>query len=274
MALRVRLSAGVELWEPVCVFDLAENLGVEVRFVGIASMEGMYRSGEAPLILIASERPLGRKAFTCAHELGHRVFNDGTKIDELLEGGARTGPFDPREFRADCFAGFLLMPKTAVCRAFSLRGWDPAVCTAEQAYVIAGYFGVGYTSLVHQMRYSLALLSDCRADALLKATPKALRSSILGMAVERNLIVVDQPWSGRAVDGQVGDLVLAPKGTVCDKNLAEPMAGHQKGTLLRVTKPGLARLSADGDWHAFLRVSRQDYVGRSVFRHLEDFEDE
>jgi Zn-dependent peptidase ImmA (M78 family) len=123
-ALRVRQSAGLGMWTPMCVYDVAEKLGIEVRFVDISSMEGMYCKIATPLILVSSLRPSGRQAFTCAHELGHHIYKHGTRIDELVDRPTAKSRFDPEEFLADCFAGLLLMPKSAVSRAFAICGWD------------------------------------------------------------------------------------------------------------------------------------------------------
>jgi Zn-dependent peptidase ImmA (M78 family) len=70
-ALRIRASVHVKPWDAIDIFDLTQQLGVEVRFAKISSMEGMYLRQSAPTILIASERPAGRQRFSCAHELGH-----------------------------------------------------------------------------------------------------------------------------------------------------------------------------------------------------------
>ena len=84
-ALRTRLALGYGLDHAVCVYDLAEKLGLEVRFLDLPSMEGMYTSASDPTIIISSLRPPGRRAFTCAHELGHHNRGDGVQIDEFVE---------------------------------------------------------------------------------------------------------------------------------------------------------------------------------------------
>ena len=106
-ALRTRLSVGYGLDHAVCVYDIAEKLGLEVRFLDLPTMEGMYSSASSPTIIVSSLRPPGRRAFTCAHELGHHNRSDGVEIDELVEQWY-IPRFDPKEFAADCFAGALL----------------------------------------------------------------------------------------------------------------------------------------------------------------------
>ena len=81
----MRRRAGFSLNEAICVYDLADQLGIEVRFADIPSMEGMYCRESGPTIILSSLRPSGRQAFTCAHELGHHSNGDGTGIDQLVE---------------------------------------------------------------------------------------------------------------------------------------------------------------------------------------------
>ena len=109
-ALRTRKNAGYKLDEAICVYDLAETLGIEVRFADIPSMEGMLYCNPDPAIIVSSLRPSGRRAFTCAHELGHFQAGDGTTVDELV-GGSDKAASDATKFMADCFAGSLVMSK-------------------------------------------------------------------------------------------------------------------------------------------------------------------
>ena len=84
-ALEVRKKAGLSLSLPICIYDLAgETLKVEVRFQAGPSFGGMYAK-ETQTILVPSERPAGRRAFTCAHELGHWYFKHGTRLEDLIE---------------------------------------------------------------------------------------------------------------------------------------------------------------------------------------------
>ena len=88
-ALRMRKNAGYRLDEAICVYDLAETLGIEVRFADIPSMEGMLYCNPDPAIIVSSLRPSGRRAFTCAHELGHFQAGDGTTVDDLVGGSEK-----------------------------------------------------------------------------------------------------------------------------------------------------------------------------------------
>ena len=179
VAIKERKRAGIGLTSPICVFDLIHQAGIEVRFQNISSMEGLYYNDGKPLILISSCRPRGRVAFNCAHEYGHHVFGHGDRIDEVIDSTSKK-QWEPDEFLADCFAGFFLMPKIAISKAFAVRGWNVAECTSDQAFVISGYMGVGYKSLLTHMYYSLKSISYEHFNQLNSFSPKALKSSFTG----------------------------------------------------------------------------------------------
>jgi hypothetical protein len=202
MALRVRQKEGIAPDEPCSVYDLAEKLGVEARFAELPSAEGVYSPGK-PLIIVSSLRPPGRQAFTCGHELGHHAYGHGEQFDELVEerGGSRR--HDPKEFEADCFASALLMPKTALLKGLAIRGWSPKNISAEQAYTLASWLGVGYTTLVGNMNWGMGLLERRQAETLEKVKLPQIRRSILERECKDQLIVVDQAWTGRPIDAQV-----------------------------------------------------------------------
>ena len=196
-ALRMRRDAGYGLDEAICVFDLAEQLGIEVRLTDIPSMEGMLYCNPEPVIIVTSLRPLGRRAFTCAHELGHFHYGHGTTVDDLVGKSPKIG-FDPKEFAADCFAGALLMPKMAIERAFSLRNWSIGCPTPGQVYTISNYFGVGYSTLIYHLSNGLCLLPHSSAEKLLKVRPGRAQAQAIGWESEDKVWVVDSLWKGRA----------------------------------------------------------------------------
>ena len=271
-AFRTRLRAGYGLDTPICVYDLAGRLGIEVRFFDLPSMEGVYYSTPKPHIILSSLRPAGRRAFTCSHELGHHSRKDGTCLDEIVEQWARP-LYDPKEFYADCYAGALLMPKTAIERGFALRKWQISECTPDQVYAMSNFFGVGYTTLVHHLSRGLLLLSSAHAERLLKVAPRRAQALAVGWETLETVWVVDRHWVGRPIDVEAGDLILLHERTRTEGNCAEPVRGVADGRLLRATKPGIGRLEGSTGWASFVRVSRRAFVGRDVHRHQEEADD-
>lgn len=269
----MRRAAGYGLDHAVCVYDLAERLGVEVRFMDLPSVEGIYSATANPAIIVSSLRPPGRRAFTCAHELCHHSQGDGVRIDELVEYWERPR-FDPKEFMADCFAGALLMPKMAVSKAFAARGWSMNQCTPAQAFMLAGYFGVGYTTLIHHMRSALQVLSDTHAAALLKIRPQKAQALLVGWETPDPVRVVDVHWAGRAVDVEVGDTIYVQGRVRSEGTCVEWLSDTEYGRLLCAARPGIGRLDDGAAWSAYVRVSRRDWVGRGVCRHWEEADGE
>ncbi|MDB6025130.1 MAG: Zn peptidase [Verrucomicrobiales bacterium] len=273
-ALSVRTAAGYQLVDPICIYDLAEKRQVEVRFADIPSLEGMYSGGATPAIILGSERPAGRRTYTCGHELGHHEFGHGTHVDELNVDEQQPSFSDPKEFIAQCFAGFILMPKLAVCNAFAIRGWKPEDATAEQIFRIANLFGVTYGGLINHMNLTLRLLPPTRAYGLLQVKLKQIRAAFIADAAKQ-LIVVDLFWKGRPVDLEASDYVIFPLGTVCEGTALVHVGQNKNGELFEAVGPGHARVSDPvSGWASFVRVSRKFYAGRSMYRHFEEVKDE
>ena len=268
-ALRIRAEVHAKPWEAIDVFDVAQQLSVEVRFTKISSMEGMYLRQDAPVILIASERPAGRQRFSCAHELGHHAFGDGTRVDELFDPNSGKDRQDD-EVRADMFAGVLLMPKSAVDHAFSARNLNPANANPIEFYRVACWLGVGLSTLAGHLHYALRTITQGRFANIDRVTPKTIREFVLGQSTPEKLIIVDEQWSSRPVDAGVGDFLLLPPGTLAEGPFCEKRVDLQYGALFQAVTSGVGRFESSSGWATFVRVSRKYYEGRSIFRHLEE----
>src|SRR5262249_42244789 len=211
-AATTRAKAKLDQVSPICIYGLCETLGVRVRFNNI-NMDGMYHRGLPPRIHLSARRPLPGRAYNCAHELGHHVFGHGSSIDELRE-DAKAQPWeDPKEFLADTFAGFILMPIIGLRRAFSVRGWTPETAMPAQIFTIACQFGVGSATLLPHLSAGLNILSRGRAAVLQRVTPKALRIDILGALPPEPLILADRHRAAPTLDAEVKTLLLLPSGT-------------------------------------------------------------
>jgi Zn-dependent peptidase ImmA (M78 family) len=271
-AATTRAQVKLDQLNPICIYGSCEALGVTVRFNNV-NMEGMYQRGVPPRIHLSARRPLPRRAYNCAHELGHHVFGHGSSIDELREDAKAQSWEDPKEFVADIFAGFILMPIIGLRRAFSARGWMPENATPVQMFTLACDFGVGYTTLLTHLSAGVNMLSRGRAAALRRVTPKALRSDILGARTPEPLIVADLHRAAPTLDTEVNTLVLLPTETeatggslVFERDLAN-------GRLFRAIRPGIVRVTA-GFWAVFVRIAPAAYVGLARYRHLEEEPDE
>jgi len=273
-ALGARATLKVKPWNAIDVFDCAQQAGIEVLFAKIPSMEGMYLRKSTPTILVGSERPSGRQRFTCAHEWGHHVFGDGSRVDELFDSDNAQQQRDEVEIRANMFAGMLLMPKSAVDRGFASRGLKPDTASPVEFFRVACWLGVGFATLANHLRYGLQAISDVRFRELDRCSPKQIRKALVGCDEGNELILVDDKWSDRPIDVSVNDLVLAPSGSEIEGTSCAQHSVLPSGVLCRAVTPGISRIELRSGWASFVRVSREKYAGRGIFRHLQEEEDE
>ncbi|CCJ07309.1 ImmA/IrrE family metallo-endopeptidase [Methylocystis sp. SC2] len=273
-AAATRAKGKLDQVNPICIYGLCDTLGVTVRFNNI-NMEGMYQRSASPRIHLSARRPLPRRTFNCAHELGHHVFGHGSSIDELREDAKAQRWEDPKEFLADTFAGFVLMPIIGLRRAFAVRGWAPETATAAQMFTIACEFGVGYATLLTHLSAGVNMLSRGRAAALKRVAPKAMRLHILGALMPEPLIVADHHRAAPTLDAEVRTLLLLPRDTEVAGNGLAFEKDLENGRLFRAVRPGIVQVNADaGAWASFVRIAPEAYVGLAKYRHLEDDPDE
>lgn len=280
-ALEVRQKFDLDRKHPICIYDICEKLGdvyenkeVTVQFSPLLGLEGMYINEERERrILISSKRPLPRKTFTCAHELGHHLFNHGLKVDQLHE--AATSRRDPQEFLVNCFAGFLLMPLIAVRYAFTIRDWTPATATPHQIFTIACSFSVGYDTLIDHMTYALNLITEEKSRELKRYNPKKVRQDLLGKSDDHPLIIVDKKWLSKTIDIEVDYLLLLPKTVKPEGNKLSLQTTLEGGKLYYANQPGVVRVySSEDNWAAFVRISCVKDWMYSHNRHIEECDNE
>jgi Zn-dependent peptidase ImmA (M78 family) len=274
MSMSVRTKARLDLKSPTCIYSLCEALGVVVRFNDI-NMEGMYDQKPKPRIHVSALRPLARRNFTCAHELGHHLFGHGSTIDELQDEQSKYSNRPPNEVLADAFASFVLMPTLGLREAFTRRGLDPNTASASDIYAVACNFGVGQATLVNHMAYGIDMITPVQRATLGRITPKMIRIELLGETVSEPLTFADQYWNSPTLDAEEGALLLLPTGVVVDTGILMPERDLAKGRLFRTLKPGITRVVIPGtSWATYVRVARRQYIGLARYRHLEDSTDE
>lgn len=273
-SIAARVKAGLDLKTPICIYGLCETHNVAVRFNDI-NMEGMYDRVPKPRIHVSALRPLARRAFTCAHELGHHVFGHGSTIDEMREDLANSAERPPNEILADAFAAFVLMPTLGLREAFAKRGLDPNRASALDMYAIACNFGVGQATLVNHLAYGINMINQAQRDRLGRVTPKMIRTELLGEVVSMPLTVADQHWNSPTLDIEQEALLLVPSGVVVDASMLVPVRELAAGRLFRAAKCGITRVAIPGtQWATYVRIARRQYVGLARFRHLEETVDD
>lgn len=273
-SITARTKAGLDLQSPICIYGLCEAHNVNVRFNDI-NMEGMYDRQPKPRIHVSALRPLARRTFTCAHELGHHVFGHGSTIDELRDDHAQNSDRPPNEVLADSFAAFVLMPTLGLREAFVKRGLDPNKASALDMYAIACNFGVGQATLVNHLAYGIGMISSVQRAQLGRITPKMIRTELLGQVVSEPLTIADQHWNSPTIDMEQGALLMLPSGVVVDTAMLMPERDLAGGRLFRAMKVGITRVVIPGSsWATYVRIARRQYVGLAHFRHLEETADD
>ena len=273
---KVRRQLKIKASAPLSVYDVAGQLGADVYFRSVPSLEGIYSRNPGPVILLGNDRPIGRQSFNCAHELGHHVFGHGVGVDEIDSTDLGDQKRNPDEYLADCFAGYLLMPKFAILKAFQSRGLTPKSAEPVQVYSIANYFEVGYSTLIKQMAYGYHDVQPDKAHELLKVAPKEIRTATLGKTVDSELVIVDQHWVDRAVDIRIGDYIATPLGTECDgKGIVKVDSTATSVIFQGVKQSPTSRLVNESlNWCQFVRVMPRQYIGLAIYRHMEEVEED
>ncbi|HVC98695.1 MAG TPA: ImmA/IrrE family metallo-endopeptidase [Pirellulales bacterium] len=275
--LQLRRSLSIPREHPVNVFDVASSIGVEVQFLDLPSLEGMFYRGPDPKVILPSlkHRPRGRVAFSCAHELGHFDLGHGTQVDKYVgeDDDRRPGP-SLEELAADTFASTFLMPRPAVLARFSCRGWMVDAVSALDLYRVAAELDVGYGTLCKHLRYGLQLVNDTWMKSRAKFAPKALRAAIAPRSECPRLVVLDEHWPKLPVELEVGDCLAVP--TILRAKLPSSLRQeyeHDGRRILRAAVPGEMKAVVN-DQLVTIRIARAGYCGMLKYRYLEEGEDE
>lgn len=276
-ALQLRRSRSIPRDHPVNVYDLASAIGVQVQFLDLPSLEGMFYRGPDPKIILPSlnHRSRGRVSFSCAHELGHFQLGHGTRVDEYLEGFDESFTKPDEEIAADTFASTLLMPRPAVLRRFECRGIRIDVASPVDVFTVACELDVGYVTLLNHLRFGLELVENKWFVERKKVAPKDIREQLVGKSGVRRVVVIDQHWPPVPVDLEVGDYVVAPPEMQIEAGeiLEDVVVSFGNRRLLKASRSGKCYIGIGSNSHE-IRIARAGYVGLFQYRHLADIESE
>jgi len=176
-ALKARLRLGYSLDSPCDIYELISRSGLNLRFTETSSLAGMFlNDGVLGEIVVSALRPAGYQHFTAAHELAHYEFGHGAKLDGEIEEMVSDSA---EEALADAFARHLLMPQRAVVKGLSNLKTTAANASPVQIYSLASWLGVGYTTLVNQMRWTLGMISSPRHHELSVKQPQQIKRSLV-----------------------------------------------------------------------------------------------
>lgn len=272
-AEKIRHQLSLSSFEPLNIFDVCQRLDVTVRFIDI-NMEGMYitqSTGKHPTILLSNQRPMPRRVYTCAHELGHHIFEHGSKMDMLSDHNPGNATYNYEERLVDTFAGILLMPIASIQAEFNRRRWTLESATQLNYYIISSFFGVGYQTLIKHCRLN-GIISEAKATALLKTTPAKLLGGIESFTADPAAFkIFDGVSVPKTIDLEVSNYLLIPEDTSIEGNHLQLIGKCSFGKILIAKKPGIVRMnSLSQDFGAFMRIQNSAYVGLSENRHLDN----
>ncbi|MDQ7815899.1 MAG: ImmA/IrrE family metallo-endopeptidase [Melioribacteraceae bacterium] len=269
-SVKLRKRIGLPLDVPIPIYDIVENYGIDVRFLDTKSIEGMYSKTPGPAILIGAYRPKGRQTFTCAHELAHHIFDHGSKIDEIKEYKIQDSE---EEFLADCFAGYFLIPPFAINYIVKLKKWSLSKLTPIQTLYLSNYFGVGYTTIINHLCYSLKLISTDKLRELVSHSKKNIYNQLTQMTISSDLLIIDNCHKIN-MDVNVGDFVYTPKDIFYEGINLSLENILSDGNLYKAVSVGISRFTNNqNDWAKYCRISKKDFVGRNKYKHLGEADD-
>jgi len=268
-ASRLRRKLGLATDAPTCSFHLTSPLGVELRFLDLASLEGVYCRRPIPVVVLSSLRPHVRQIFSCGHELAHHLLGDERCVAELIGGREASSKYKLDELAADVFAGQLLMPKSAILKASRKLGRSLNGVSPERVFELSSWFGVGYETLIRQM-VALDLLPRADSDRLLRHGAGGVKRSLLGWSERNNVVMMDERWRKPCVHLDEGDLLLVPASWQCPNEPLEPVGRTLESIVLRATARLTARLNDGLPWSTTLYVGRRGFVGRFQYRYLSE----
>lgn len=269
----LRIDLGLNMFQPINVYDACEKLGLDVRFYRI-NMEGMYVSSDDPTnarIILSALRPFSRKVFTCAHELGHHLYGHGSKIDMIQKENGEQETYNDDERIVDIFASALLMPVAGIQLEFKRRNWDFKSATPIQFFTISSVFGVGYQTLIYNCTLN-RLISRTKSNELSKYSPSIFLNKIFNSEKKKgHLKIIDSKYREPTVDTEVSGYLYVPKGVRLEGNHLESVYETRNGVCYQAVKPGILRANnEDNDQTYFIRIQNFEYEGISEYRHLEN----
>jgi len=270
-SLECRLKYRISLDRPCDVYELITQHGLDLRFMEVTSLEGLYLAdGAAGQINVCAHRPSGMQRFIAAHELGHHIFGHGAMIDRELDYKERFSSFSSDEKLAEVFARFLLMPLRAVHTGFKNIGAVLGHLEPSDVFRVSCWLGVGYTTLLHQIRFSLKMIEQQQFERLIKTKPQQIKELIA--PPDRpygrgELWPVDVHWDAQRLHIRVGDVV---------DGLAENSSSllfSLGSSRYRAENVGETTCPIKGGGSAMLSIARNPYVGLYKYRYLPEVED-
>jgi Zn-dependent peptidase ImmA (M78 family)/transcriptional regulator with XRE-family HTH domain len=127
------------------------HFAVDVALAPLGTeLDGLcVHAGDAALVLASTDYSDGHLRFTLAHELGHHLLGDPRDVIEENEHAMFAD--DAVEWRANAFAGHLLMPGRGVRAVRDWLGESEDGVTERAVVALMEHFGVSRQAMVYQL---------------------------------------------------------------------------------------------------------------------------
>lgn len=216
-APQIHRDLGIDRTGYVDVFAALRAAGVSCVARPMRKLFGVYfgPDEDGPAMLLNASLDEIAIRHTAAHELGHHVFNHGSRADTDLDIASLRPQqaWTTVEKQAESFAAWFLMPPPAVDTA--LRRMEVEhVQQPEQAYEVARWLGTYYAGTVRHLR-RLKKIDAKSAASWARIPPQRLRARLHRPTLERptsHLFVVRPAADGGKLHVAVGDQLLLPPG--------------------------------------------------------------
>ncbi|WP_121022855.1 ImmA/IrrE family metallo-endopeptidase [Helicobacter vulpis] len=132
-------------YRPIYFTLLLKDLGLQVVFKDNLENEALLNPEQKTIFILNDQKPMLRKFFSIAHEIGHWVLHTRDKPRPRITEYRYLSPLEKMEEQeANAFAAELLMPfkEVATCIFY---GYDPAK--------LADFFNVSYEFAAHRYNF-------------------------------------------------------------------------------------------------------------------------
>ncbi|MFI1996991.1 ImmA/IrrE family metallo-endopeptidase [Actinoplanes sp. NPDC020271] len=202
----------------VDVFAALRAAGIDCMTRPMPKLFGFYfglDDGGPAMLLNASLDEIGLR-HTAAHELGHHVFDHGSRADSDLDiaGLQPQRVWTAVEKQAESFAAWFLMPPQAVDAALRRIGIEQ-VQQPEEVYEVARWLGTSYAGTVRHLR-RLKKIDAKSASSWPSIPPQRLRARLHPPTLNKptSHLFPIRPSAGSGVlHVAAGDVLLLPPGS-------------------------------------------------------------
>jgi len=144
------------------------------------------------VVFVSNQYPLETQKFTIAHELGHVIFHEQEVLhrDRPLDGSMNGTPRDPKEYQADKFASYFLMPAKQIHEVFQEIFQQPRFTLNEDnAFNLAQ---ARPTALKKQLKDLRGLSRKLASTNMFGPTNFKSMNAIFGVSVEAMAIRLEE----------------------------------------------------------------------------------